>query len=156
MKRYLSIGLLAGILMVTQRTKAQYESIVQEGEFGLSAGAAHYFGDLNTDAHLNRPKLALGAFFRKQFGNYIALRVGAHFAQLGYSDVYNKDNDYQKRRNLSFNTNIWELSATIPMLISRAKRFSCVRLVRKGRVLLLIPIVNHTAPWLFVFPLVLG
>jgi len=110
MKRYLSIGLLAGILMVTQRTKAQYESIVQEGEFGLSAGAAHYFGDLNTDAHLNRPKLALGAFFRKQFGNYIALRVGAHFAQLGYSDIYNTGNEYEHRRNLSFNTNIWELA----------------------------------------------
>ena len=110
MKRYLSIGLLAGILMVTQRTNAQYESIVQEGEFGLSAGAAHYFGDLNTDAHLNRPKLGLGAFFRKQFGNYIALRVGAHFAQLGYSDIYNTGNEYEHRRNLSFNTNIWELA----------------------------------------------
>ena len=110
MKRYLSIVLLAGILMVTQRTNAQYESIVQEGEFGLSAGAAHYFGDLNTDAHINRPKLALGAFFRKQFGNYIALRVGAHFAQLGYSDIYNTGNEYQHRRNLSFNTNIWELA----------------------------------------------
>jgi len=110
MKRYLSIVLLAGILMVTQRTNAQYESIVQEGEFGLSAGAAHYFGDLNTSAHLNRPKLALGAFFRKQFGNYIALRVGAHFAQLGYSDIYNTGNEYEHRRNLSFNTNIWELA----------------------------------------------
>ena len=110
MKRYFSIVLLAGILMVTQRTNAQYESIVQEGEFGLSAGAAHYFGDLNTSAHLNRPKLALGAFFRKQFGNYIALRVGAHFAQLGYSDIYNTGNEYEHRRNLSFNTNIWELA----------------------------------------------
>jgi len=110
MKRYFSIVLLAGILMVTQRTNAQYESIVQEGEFGLSAGAAHYFGDLNTSAHINRPKLALGAFFRKQFGNYIALRVGAHFAQLGYSDIYNTGNEYEHRRNLSFNTNIWELA----------------------------------------------
>jgi hypothetical protein len=111
MKRYLPIIILVGVLVVAaKRTSAQYESIVQEGEFGLSAGVAHYFGDLNTNARINRPKLALGAFFRKQFGNYIALRVGAHFAQLGYSDIYNKDNEYQQRRNLSFNSNIWELA----------------------------------------------
>ncbi|MBS1653307.1 MAG: outer membrane beta-barrel protein [Bacteroidetes bacterium] len=85
-------------------------SIVQEGEFGVSLGAAHYFGDLNTRAALNRPKLAAGIFFRKNFGNYIAGRVGASFAQLGYSDVYNTYNEYMHRRNLSFNTNIWELS----------------------------------------------
>jgi len=88
---------------------AQTQSDVQEGEFGISVGAAHYFGDLNTTARFNRPKPALGAFFRKQFGNYIALRVSGHYAQLGYSDIYSK-NDYQKSRNLSFNSNIWELA----------------------------------------------
>lgn len=88
---------------------AQYQSTVQEGEFGLSAGAAHYFGDLNTRARLNRPKPAVGIFFRKQFTNYTALRISAHYAQLGYSDVYNS-NEFQQRRNLSFNTNIWELA----------------------------------------------
>jgi hypothetical protein len=82
----------------------------QEGEIGIGIGAAHYFGDLNTRAHVNRPKPAATAFFRKNFGNYIALRVAASFAQLGYSDIYNKDvNTTMYRRNLSFNTNIWEL-----------------------------------------------
>ena len=38
-------------------------SIRQEGEFGVGVGAGHYFGDLNTRARLNRPKLAVGAFF---------------------------------------------------------------------------------------------
>jgi hypothetical protein len=83
----------------------------QEGEVGIGIGAAHYFGDLNTRAHLNRPKPAATAFFRKNFGNYIALRVGASFCQLGYSDIYNKkDNATMGRRNLSFNTNVWELA----------------------------------------------
>jgi hypothetical protein len=86
------------------------QSIVQEGEFGIGVGGAHYFGDLNTRAHLNRPKLAAGAFFRKNFGNYIALRVSANYARLGYSDVYNTHNEFMRRRNLSFNTNIWELA----------------------------------------------
>lgn len=88
---------------------AQRYDYIQQGEFGITAGAAHYFGDLNTRAAINRPKPALGAFFRKQFGNYVGLRVSAHYAQLGYSDIYSK-NDYQKERNLSFNTNIWELA----------------------------------------------
>jgi len=84
-------------------------AIVQEGEFGIGIGAAHYFGDLNTRAHLNRPKPAASIFFRKNFGNYIALRIAASFADLGYSDKYNTQNEYMRRRNLSFNTNVWEL-----------------------------------------------
>src|SRR5665647_1211864 len=88
---------------------AQY-AIHQEGEFGIGLGAGHYFGVLNTRARLNRPKLAGSIFFRKNFGNYIALRVGASFAQLGYSDIYNKQNNYMQSRNLSFNTKVWELA----------------------------------------------
>lgn len=86
------------------------QSIVQEGEFGIAVGAAHYFGDLNTRAKLNRPKLAAGIFFRKNFSNYIAARISANYARVGYSDVYNDFNEYMRRRNLSFNSNIWELA----------------------------------------------
>lgn len=82
-----------------------------KGEFGVTFGAAHYFGDLNTRASLNRPKLAIGAFYRKQFNNYLAMRLAVHFAQLGYSDKYSK-NDYQKIRNLSFNTDIFEIAVS--------------------------------------------
>src|SRR6266498_914230 len=85
-------------------------SIVQEGEFGVGVGAAHYFGDLNTRARLNRPKLAAGIFFRKNFGNYIALRASANYAALGYSDIYNTHNSVMLQRNLSFNTSVWELA----------------------------------------------
>jgi opacity protein-like surface antigen len=97
------------IIVLATKTNAQRYEYVQQGEFGITAGAAHYFGDINTRAALNRPKPALGLFFRKQFGNYVGMRVAAHYAQLGYSDVYSK-NDYQKTRNLSFNSNIWELA----------------------------------------------
>jgi hypothetical protein len=105
MKHFLSVMLFAVLFLPAT---AQYE-YVQQGEFGITVGAAHYFGDLNTRAALNRPKPALGIFFRKQFGNYVGLRVSAHYAQVGYSDVYSKNN-YQQRRNLSFNSNIWELA----------------------------------------------
>ena len=81
----------------------------QLGEFGLTVGAAHYFGDLNTRGKINRPKPALGIFYKKQFNNYLGIRASAHYAQLGYSDIYS-DADFQKRRNLSFNTDIFELA----------------------------------------------
>ena len=108
MKRILIITLLV-LSGIPVFVKAQNSNIYHQGEFGFSFGGAHYFGDLNTRAALNRPKPVLGVFFRKQFTNYIGVRVSAHYAQLGYSDVYSK-NTYQKARNLSFNTNIWELA----------------------------------------------
>ena len=89
---------------------AQQQSIVQEGEVGVSAGAAHYFGDLNPKLRVNRPKVAFGVFARKQYGDYIAVGLSAHFAQLGYSDVYNTYNTFMHTRNLSFNTNIYEFT----------------------------------------------
>jgi hypothetical protein len=97
------------LFFISLETTAQNE-IVQEGEFGVGLGGAHYFGDLNTRGRLNRIKPAATIFFRKTFGNYISGRIGASFAQLGYSDVYNTHNEYMYRRNLSFNTNVWELA----------------------------------------------
>jgi hypothetical protein len=101
---------LLAVLTLHSAARAQMESITQEGEIGVSLGAAHYFGDLNTSAKVNRAKLAFGVFFRKQFGNYIAVRVGGQFAQVGYADKYYSDNEFQRRRNLSFNSSIWELA----------------------------------------------
>jgi hypothetical protein len=108
MKRLTAVFFVT-IFFFTTNIHAQ-EPVVQEGEFGLGVGAGHYFGDLNTRARLNRPKIAAGIFFRKNFGNYIAARIVANYAQLGYSDIYNTQNDFMLTRNLSFNTNVWELS----------------------------------------------
>ncbi len=101
--------LLATLLIAFPLSLLAQDAVVQEGEFGVGIGGAHYFGDLNTRAKLNRPKPAATVFFRKNFGNYIALRVGATYAQVGYSDIYNDHNEFMRRRNLSFNSSIWEL-----------------------------------------------
>lgn len=79
------------------------------GEFGITAGAAHYFGDLNTRTGLKRPKPTVGVFFRKQFGNYVGARISAHYAQVGYADKLNK-NEFNRLRNLDFTSNIWEIA----------------------------------------------
>lgn len=107
----MKIAALILLISISGKANAQAQNLeyVQKGEFGITFGMAHYFGDLNTRASINRPKPALGAFFRKQFGNYVGLRLSAHYTQVGYSDIYSK-NDYQKTRNLSFNSNIWEVA----------------------------------------------
>lgn len=107
MKKWLFASLL---LAATLPGKCQlYESTVLNGEFGIAVGAAHYFGDLNTRASLRRPKPAISLLFRKQFGNYIALRLQGTYARLGFSDVYSK-NTTQQTRNLSFNSDVFELA----------------------------------------------
>jgi hypothetical protein len=85
-----------------------YGSTNQEGEIGIQAGAAHYFGDLNTQSHLKRPQPTVGVFFRKQLNNYTAFRAAASFLRVGYSDELESQNEFQRRRNLSFESNIWE------------------------------------------------
>lgn len=92
------------------QVSAQEQAFVHEGEFGFNLGASQYFGDLNPNPRFNTPNIAVGAFFRKQFGGYVALRVAANYTFLGYSDRFNTDNEFMYRRNLSFNTNIYELS----------------------------------------------
>jgi len=107
----IAIVFLAAIVSI--RSQGQdINSYVQQGEFGIALGGGHYFGDLNTNASLNRPKFSGGVFFRKQFSNYIGLKVGVNYARLGYSDIYSDHNEYQKRRNLSFNSNVWEFAVS--------------------------------------------
>lgn len=103
-----AILILAGLISISSQAQ-DLNSYIQEGEFGVAVGAAHYFGDINNRAAFNRPKFSGGIFFRKQLGNYIGLKIAADYARLGYADKYS-DNEVQKRRNLSFNTNIWEFS----------------------------------------------
>ena len=97
------------ILFFAGAANAQYFGEQRIGEFGFAVGAGHYFGDLNTRANINRPKFSAGAFYIKQFNNYVGLKLAVNYALLGYSDIYSK-NETQKRRNLSFNSNVWEAS----------------------------------------------
>ena len=85
------------------------ESYKKLAELGVATGVAHYFGDLNPNAAVNCPKTATTLFFTKQFNNYLGIKIAGTYAQLGYADKYS-DNYVQQRRNLSFNTDIWELA----------------------------------------------
>ena len=99
--------LLVIVLFCCEISRAQGD--FHQGDFGFTIGGAHYFGDLNTRTGLNRPKPSVGVFYRKQYGNYVGMRISGRFAQLGYSDAFSK-NEYQHFRNLSFNSNVYELA----------------------------------------------
>ncbi len=102
-------GILSAWLLLANGVHAQYQGNYQSGEFGIQAGAAHYFGDLNTTSKLNQPHPAFGVFFRKQLNNYAALRLAVNYSTLSYSDKLQFQNEFQRRRNLDFKTTLWEL-----------------------------------------------
>jgi len=106
MKKLLFCTLM--VVSIGFKAAAQEQAIVHEGEIGFSVGSSQYFGDLNPNPRFNTPNLAASVFFRKNFGGYVALRVAGSYAFLAYSDRFNSYNEFMYRRNLSFNTNIWE------------------------------------------------
>ncbi len=87
------------------------ETFEHHSEYGASVGVGHYFGDLNTAGSLKRPKFSASAFFRMQFNNYVGMRVNGSYAFLAYSDTYSS-NLVQRTRNLSFNSDVWEISVS--------------------------------------------
>ena len=101
--------LLLSFLFLALKSHGQDASIQYTGELGISAGGAEYFGDLNTNSSFKGVHPSVGIFYRRFFNEYIGIRGSFHFAQLGFSDIYNT-NDFEHRRNLSFNTNIWEVA----------------------------------------------
>ncbi|MBV7528966.1 DUF6089 family protein [Chitinophaga sp. sic0106] len=105
---FVSAWLLAAGLLLSGSVAAQQE-LEYVGELGVSIGTAHYFGDLNTRRALNAMKPSVGIYYRKYFNDYVGVRAHGRYMQLGYSDVYN-DNEFQRRRNLSFNTDLFELA----------------------------------------------
>lgn len=58
------IAIVIFAAVITTSSRAQdMNSYVQEGEFGLAIGGAHYFGDINNRSAFNRPKFSAGIFF---------------------------------------------------------------------------------------------
>ena len=75
------------------------------------------FGDLNDHYGFHEIKPGLGGFFRLHFTPYISMRTSLLFTQVGYADRYNS-NEYQRQRNLSFQSNIVEASVQAEFISS--------------------------------------
>lgn len=110
LQRLRAIGLGITFFCLAATAAHAQKELNYTGELGFTVGGAHYFGDLNTRYALNATKPTVGIYYRKYFNDYVGARLHFRYAQVGYSDIYNT-NDFQKRRNLSFNSDIFELAA---------------------------------------------
>ena len=100
--------LLFFVCLSTGRLSAQ--SFYAAGEYGISAGASQYFGDLNEHYGLKYIRPAAGAFVRHHFNPYISGRLNLSYTKVGYDDKFNTD-EYSRQRNLQFRSDIYEFSA---------------------------------------------
>lgn len=111
---YYKINILLGVaLLFFMNAKAQRMHFdvnkTYIGEIGVGLGGANYYGDLNAHNGYEAVKASAGFFLRYFFAQYFGASLHVRYAQLGYSDIYNQ-NAYQHRRNLSFNTVVWDFS----------------------------------------------
>lgn len=86
----------------------------QEFQMGISAGIAHYQGDLtptpkNLPVSLGQVGPSTGVFGRWLQGQRLAMRIGLQYGFIHGADARSHNSDRIKR-NLSFQTNIFELS----------------------------------------------
>ncbi len=81
-------------------------------ELGGWLGGAYYFGDLRTRFDLSRPGPAGGVIFRYNFDSRINFKAGISFARVGADDA-DSDSAYERARNLSFRSNIWDFAAQL-------------------------------------------
>lgn len=97
--------LLALVTFLTNKSVAQ--TFYKWTEFGASIGATQYFGDINDNYGFKEIHSNIGIVGRYNFNHYLSMRVSANYTQVGYQDKFNS-NVYQKMRNLSFKSNIYE------------------------------------------------
>lgn len=81
----------------------------QKWEFGGWVGISNYFGDLNTNTSFEYMGPGAGMILRNNFSNRWAYKTGLNFGVVAYEDLAS-GYPYQKARNLSFRSNIFELS----------------------------------------------
>jgi len=90
-----------------------YTSSAQKGwEIGGWLGTSFYFGDLNNTLTITEPGIALGFNSRYNFNTRISIKNSLNFGRVGASDA-NSSNNFEKARNLSFKSNIYDFSSTI-------------------------------------------
>jgi len=107
MRRLPAIVVFLCTLVLANRAQAQ--SYFTKTEVGIALGGSQYFGDLNDRYGFKTIGPAGGIYARRKLSNYIAIKAGAYYTNVGYKDQYNNDL-YQKTRNLSFKSDILELS----------------------------------------------
>ena len=81
-------------------------------EAGIWMGTAYYFGDLNTSYNLSNPRPAGGVIVRRNFNNRVCFKMGGGYGIVSGDDALSK-NPYEQARNLSFRSEIFDVSGQL-------------------------------------------
>jgi hypothetical protein len=81
-------------------------------EAGAWIGASSYFGDLNNRLDLTKPGLAGGLVGRYNFNSRISAKSSLSYGRISAADE-DSPNNFERNRNLSFSSNIFDLSSSI-------------------------------------------
>lgn len=94
-------------IAIFSATNTQAQTFFTGTEYGVSAGGAQYFGDLNDNYGFQTVFPTVGAFTRIHMNPFIAVRIGANYTRLSYDDKFSS-NSFNKTRNLNFTSDIVE------------------------------------------------
>lgn len=100
------IGMFLSLVFFIRTPKLWAQS---GGEFGLHAGASYYLGDLNWAKQFYDLHFTGGAFYKHHFNSRYIAKIGVLTTSLSADDADSKW-EYQKLRNRSFYTPVYELS----------------------------------------------
>lgn len=82
-------------------------------EVGLTGGASNYLGELSPSIALNETHPMGGIICRFNYTDFVTLRGNAVFGQISGSDANYSDIADRYKRNLSFRSNVFEVSGTV-------------------------------------------
>ena len=80
----------------------------QQGMLGLFAGGSTYNGELNQRNPIYQPGHAIGIVYQHLFSDRFIMRIQTNYSILRGIDA-TSNNEYQRWRNYSFATNIWDI-----------------------------------------------
>ncbi len=109
MKKIYLLAIVASTMFIASSSaKAQYSDL----EIGVQAGGYFYQGDLTKSAlgTLKKPKPGFGVFIAKDLSSHITLKANADYFQLEASDMEFGSEAWKNNRNLSFKTNVFDVS----------------------------------------------
>lgn len=73
-------------------------------------GISQYYGDLNNEINLNAPGLAGGILGKYNYNSRVSIRGSLNYGSISADDS-KSDNNFNRNRNLSFKSNIFDLTS---------------------------------------------
>lgn len=95
-------------LSIATGSFGQYHTGASKSELGFLIGGSYYLGDLNQFSQFRNTHLAGGLVYRYNVHSRLSIRANFTYGKVSASDTDAKS-DFQKERNLSFSSSIYEL-----------------------------------------------